>query len=271
MSLAYALALAPGGDGGFHAPDTEIFRWGPLFPDGPSWLRWFTKPVLLIALSAALVVAFYRIAFRAPRLVPRGMQNLGEVAYLFVRDQIARPMIGKDGDRWMPFLLSVFSFVLVMNLMGVVPVLQLPATSHFAMPLLLALVVYGLYLTLSIRVQGFTGYFRNVMFPPGQPAWMYFIYSPIELLQHLVLRPATHSIRLFANMFAGHLLIAFFASVAWWFLFEKLSAAGVGVGIVGALMTVVITAFEIFVQALQAYIFTLLAASYIGGALNPDH
>ncbi|HEX2313213.1 MAG TPA: F0F1 ATP synthase subunit A [Thermomonospora sp.] len=255
----------------FHAPDSSIFEWGPLFPDGPGWLEWLTKPILIMGLASVLVVLFYWTAFRRPALVPRGMQNVGEVAYLFVRDQVARPMLGKDGDRWMPFLLSVFSFVLLMNLMGVVPVLQLPATSHFALPLLLALVVYGLYLFLSVRHQGFVGYFKNVMFPPGQPWWVYLVLSPIELMQHLILRPATHSIRLFANMFAGHLLIAFFSAVAYWFLVEKLTGAGFGVGVLGFLMAIVITGFEMFVMFLQAYIFTLLAASYINGALHPDH
>ncbi|MQY09317.1 F0F1 ATP synthase subunit A [Actinomadura macrotermitis] len=268
--MIVAHALASGGQE-FHAPDSSIFHWGPLFPDGPAWLRWLTKPVLIIALSAAIVTAFCGAAFRRPRLVPRGLQSPGELGYLFVRDQIARPTIGKDGDAWMPLLFPLFLFVLVMNLMGVVPVLQLPGTSHFALPLLLALMVYGLYLFLSVRHQGLTGYARNVMFPPGQPWWVYLVLSPIELLQHLVLRPATLSIRLFANMFAGHLLLAFFASVAYWFLAVKVTPAGFGVGLVGALMSVVMTAFEMFVQALQAYIFTLLAASYIDGAVHPEH
>ncbi|MCP2340004.1 F0F1 ATP synthase subunit A [Actinomadura rupiterrae] len=253
----------------FHAPGGELFQWGPLWPGVLP--HWVTKPVLLIVLSAVAVCLFCWRAFGRPSLVPRGVQNVGELGYLFVRDQIARPMIGKDGDRWMPFLLPLFLFVLAMNLMGDVPVLQLPATSHFAMPLLLALVCYVLYLVVSVRTQGFAAYFKNVMFPPGLPAWVYVLYAPIELLQHLVLRPFTQSVRLFANMFAGHILLAFFATVAWWFLLERPTVAGFGLGVVGVAMSVLLTAFEIFVQVLQAYIFTLLAASYIGGALHPDH
>ncbi|RFU43137.1 ATP synthase F0 subunit A [Actinomadura logoneensis] len=259
----------PVSGGEFRAPGGELFRWGPLWPGVlPDWI---TKPVLLIVLSAVAVCVFSWRAFGRPALVPRGVQNIGEIGYLFVRDQIARPMIGADGDRWMPFLLPLFLFVLAMNLMGDVPVLQLPATSHFAMPLLLALLCYALYLGLSIRTQGLVGYFRNIMFPPGLPVWVYVFYAPIELLQHLVLRPFTQSVRLFANMFAGHILLAFFATVAWWFLLERPTVAGFGLGVVGVLMSVLLTAFEIFVQVLQAYIFTLLAASYIGGALHPDH
>ncbi|MFG2002056.1 F0F1 ATP synthase subunit A [Spirillospora sp. NPDC048911] len=266
MSAPHLLASGSGDE--FEAPGLEIFDWGPLWDGAPSWL---TKPVLIVALAVVALTWFSWSAFRSPKLVPRGVQNVGEVAYLFVRDQVARPMIGKDGDKWMPFLFTTFFFVLFMNLAGVVPVLQLPATSHIAFPIVLALVVYVMMLFLSIKHQGLVGYFKNMMFPPGLPKPLYVILAPIELLSNIILRPFTHAVRLFANMFAGHLLIAFFATVAWWFLAEKLTVLGAGIGVVGFLMTVVMTAFEIFVQSLQAFIFTLLAASYIGGALHPDH
>ncbi|XVQ12417.1 F0F1 ATP synthase subunit A [Spirillospora sp. CA-255316] len=266
MSARHLLA-APSGDE-FQAPGTEIFDWGPLWDGAPSWV---TKPTLIVTLSVIIVVGFFWAAFNKPKLVPRGVQNVGEVGYLFVRDQIARPMIGKEGDRWMPFLISTFFFILIMNWMGVVPVMQLPAPSHIAFPIVLALFVYAIMWFLSIKHQGFIGWFKNMMFPPGLPKPLYVILAPIEFLSNIILRPFTHAVRLFANMFAGHLLIAFFASVAYWFLAEKLTVLGAGVGLIGFLMTIVMTAFEIFVQALQAFIFTLLAASYIGGALHPDH
>ncbi|MFI0351356.1 F0F1 ATP synthase subunit A [Actinomadura sp. 9N407] len=258
---------APAGDE-FKAPGTEIFEWGPLWEGAPSWV---TKPTLIATLSVIIVVGFFWAAFNKPKLVPRGVQNVGELGYLFVRDQVARPMIGKDADRWMPFLLSTFFFILVINWMGVVPVLQLPIASHIAFPIVLALVVYVMMWGLSIKNQGFVGWFKNMMFPPGLPKPLYVLYAPIELLSTIILRPFTHSVRLFANMFAGHLLLAFFATVAYWFLFEKLTVLGAGIGVLGFVMTIVMTAFEIFVQALQAFIFAMLAASYIGGAIHPEH
>ncbi len=272
MSARHLLAspgglAAPGGDE-FKAPGTEIFDWGPLWEGAPAWV---TKPTLIVTLSVIIVVGFFWAAFSKPKLVPRGAQNVGELGYMFVRDQIARPMIGKDGDRWMPFLVSTFFFILIMNWMGVIPVLQLPATSHIAFPIVLALSVYVVMLFLSVKHQGLVGYFKNMMFPPGLPKPLYVILAPIELLSNIILRPFTHAVRLFANMFAGHLLIAFFASVSFWFLAEKLTPLGASVGLIGLVMTIVMTAFEIFVQALQAFIFTLLAASYIGGALHPEH
>jgi F-type H+-transporting ATPase subunit a len=267
VSAPHILA-SPGGGGEFQAPGLEIFEFAPLWHGAPSWL---TKPVLIAALTVVIVCAFFWAAYNKPKLVPRGVQNLGEVGYLLVRDQIARPMIGKDGDRWMPFLLSTFFFILIMNWMGVMPILYLPIASHIAFPIVLAAVVYVMMLFLSVKHQGLVGYFKNMMFPPGLPKPLYVILAPIELLSNVILRPFTHAVRLFANMFAGHLLLAFFATVAYWFLIEKLTGLGAGLGVVGFLMTIVMTAFEIFVQALQAFIFTLLAASYIGGALHPEH
>jgi F-type H+-transporting ATPase subunit a len=252
----------------FHAPGTEIFEWGPLWHGAPSWV---TKPTLIVTLSVIIVIGFFWAAFNKPKLIPRGVQNVGEVGYLFVRDQIARPMIGKDGDKWMPFLLSTFFFILIMNLMGVVPVMQLPGPSHIAFAIVLAIVVYAIMWFLSIKHQGLGGWFKNMMFPPGLPKGLYILYSPIELLSTLIVRPFTHSVRLFANMFAGHLLLAFFATVSYWFLVEKLTVLGAGVGLVGFLLTIVMTGFEMFVQALQAFIFTILAASYIGGAMHAEH
>jgi F-type H+-transporting ATPase subunit a len=261
------LLAAPAGEE-FHAPGTEIFEWGPLWDGAPSWV---TKPTLIVTLSVIIVVGFFWAAFNKPKLVPRGVQNVGEVGYLFVRDQIARPMIGKDGDRWMPFLLSTFFFILIMNWMGVVPVMQFPGPSHIAFAIVLALFVYAIMWFLSIRHQGLGGWFKGMMFPPGLPKPLYALYAPIELLSTLIVRPFTHSVRLFANMFAGHLLLAFFSTVAYWFLIEKLTPLGAGIGVLGFLLTIVMTGFEMFVQALQAFIFTILAASYIGGAMHPEH
>ena len=131
--------------------------------------------------------------------------------------------------------------------------------------------VWVIYNGVGIAKHGFFGYLRHTSLPSGVPVFMWPLIIPLEFVSNIIVRPITLSLRLFANMFAGHLLIAFFSAVAWWFLAEKLTALGAGVGLIGFVMTIVMTAFEIFVQALQAFIFTLLAASYIGGALHPDH
>ena len=259
-------ALASGKD--FEAPGLDLFNWDPIFHIGSFPV---TKPMVLAILVSGIVIAFFYAAFNQPKLVPRGAQNVGEVFYLYLRDEIARPMMGKEGDKWLRLLVPVFFFIWIGNIMSVVPIAQFPVNSRIAYPAVLALMIYVIWVGVGIRVQGPLGLFKNMMFPPGLPKPLYLLVAPIEFLSAFIVRPFTHAVRLFANMFAGHILIALFCVVGYHFLFEKLTPLGFPVGILGVVLTIVMTAFELFIQALQAYVFTLLAASYIGGALHPEH
>ena len=260
--------LAPPEDQ-FRAPTPdELFNsFTPIIPG----VDWFTKPVLLAILSAVLVIGFCWAGFANPKVVPKGLQNVAEYGYMFVRDQVARPFLGKDADRWMGLLLTLFFLVFIWNIMGVIPVLQFPVASHIAFPAVLAGSIYVLKVYLGMKHQGPIGYFKNLMFPPGLPKPIYLLLSPIEFLSNLIIAPFTHAVRLFANMFAGHMLLAFFSMVGFWFLFEKLTPLGAGVGVIGVVMTIIFTAFEMFIQFLQAFLFAMLASMYIGNALHPDH
>lgn len=261
------LTLLASGEDKFTPPGLELFDSPPIIPG----VGWFTKPVLLALLSTLIVVAFCWSAFAKPKLVPRGVQNVGEMGYMFVRDQVARPFLGKDADRWMGPLLSIFLLVWVWNLMGVLPLLQFPVASHIAFPIVLALGVYFLKIYLGIKHQGLIGYFKNMMFPPGLPKPIYLLLAPIELLSNMIIAPFTHAVRLFANMFAGHIILAFFSLVGFWFLFEKLTPLGAPIGVIGVVMTIAMTGFEMFIQFLQAFLFAMLAAMYIGNSLHPSH
>ncbi|WP_049561042.1 F0F1 ATP synthase subunit A [Nonomuraea sp. SBT364] len=258
--------LAPPGEFGAPTPD-ELFNLPPII----AGVEWFTKPVLVALLSSVLVIGVCWAAFASPKLVPRGVQNVVELGYMFVRDQVARPFLGKDADRWMGLLVSIFFLVLVWNVMGVIPVIQFPVASHIAFPIVLAVTIYILKIYLGIKHQGGLGYFKNMMFPPGLPKPIYFLLAPIEFLSNMIIAPFTHAVRLFANMFAGHMLLAFFSMVGFWFLFEKLTPLGAPIGIVGVVMTILLTGLEMFIQYLQAFLFAMLAAMYIGGSLHPDH
>ena len=249
----------------FPAPGyPKSFTYGPLFRIGSFT---FNKPMLLAVICAAIVIVFFWSAFSKPKLVPRGVQSLGELGIFFVRDQILRPMIGKKGDGYLPFLVSLFFFVWIMNIMEVIPAAQFPSNSEIAFPVALMLMVYGLYNYLGIKHQGLGGYFSN-MIPKGVPVGILVILAPVEILQYIIVRPFTLAVRLFANMFAGHILLLMFTLATWYLL-------TLGVGLLWSaasfLMTVVLTAFELLIQALQAYIFTILTAQYIGGALEAEH
>ncbi|GIH74767.1 F0F1 ATP synthase subunit A [Planobispora longispora] len=246
----------------FQAPGLGLFDW-PALVEGQAW---FNKPALFALIAALLVIVFAFSAFSRPQLVPRGMQNIGELAYVFVREQVARPFLGKDSDRWMPLLFSMFLFVWIMNLFGSVIFIQFPVMSRIGYPAVLAIGVWLLVMYLGIKHQGPIGFFKNVMFPPGLPKWIYVLVAPIELVSTFFLRHITHAVRLFATMMAGHLIIALFSEVGWHFLFVQLTPLGAPVGVIGVIMTIILTAFELFIQALQAYVFALLTAMFINDA-----
>jgi F-type H+-transporting ATPase subunit a len=253
---------------GYPAPGfPSSFDYGPL----ASWAHigsfTFNKPMLLAVICAAVVIAFFWSAFARPKLVPRGAQNVAELGIFFVRDEILRPMIGKKGDSFLPFLVALFFFIWIMNVMEIIPVAQFPANSEIAFPAALMLMVYGTYNYLGIKHQGFVGYFSN-MIPKGVPPAILILLAPVEILQYIIVRPFTLAVRLFANMFAGHILLLVF-TLATWYLFT----AGLGLlwSATSFVLTIVLTAFELLIQALQAYIFTILTAQYIGGALEAEH
>ncbi len=227
----------------------------------------FTKPELLALVSMVLAVAFFWAAFAKPKLVPGVFQNIGEYGLDFIQHQILRPMMGRRGDGFLPFLVALFFFVWIMNLMEVIPILQFPPMSMIAFPAALMLMVYGTYTFLGIKHQGLGGYFAN-MIPKDVPPAMLVILAPVEILTYVLVRPFTLAVRLFANMFAGHILLLVF-TLASWYLFS--ATIGLLFSATSFILTIVLTGFELLIQALQAYIFTILTAQYIGGSLEAGH
>jgi F-type H+-transporting ATPase subunit a len=250
---------------GYPAPGyPQSFHFNPLFSIGSFH---FFMPELQAIVCALLVIWFFWAAFAKPKIVPRGVQNLGELGMLFVRDQILRAMMGKRGDGYLPFLMGLFFFIWFMNMMEIVPLVQFPAMSHIAFPISLMLMVYVTYNYVSIKNLGFGGYFKS-MIPSGVPGPILILLAPVEILQYIIVRPFTLAIRLFGNMFAGHILVAVF-TIATWYLFTL--GAALIFSAASFVMTVVLTGFELLIQALQAYIFTVLTAQYIGGAYEAAH
>lgn len=275
MSDLVSSTLASGGchlysGCGFPAPGTEIFEFNPIAQYKFLGVEFIiNKPMLVVIMCAALVIIFFTVAFAKPRLIPGKVQGLGEMGYMFVRDQISRETIGREGDKFLPFLVSLFFFVFFMNVMGIVPGMQFPPTALFVMPVSLAIMVWLTYMFIGMKKQGPIKFFTNMMFPPGVPAPVLIILAPIEFLSNVIIRPFTLAIRLMANMFAGHLLLTVFI-VASIYLFS-FSVIGLLGSTASFLMTVIMTGFEFMIEALQAYIFTLLTASYIAGSLSHEH
>ena len=245
---------------GYPAPSIENFYFKPIFSLGVVHI---TKPMALAVISGAIVLGFFAYAFRSPKLIPRGAQNLGEMGVLFVRDQILRPQLGKAGDKYLPFLVSIFFFVWIMNIFGIIPFIDFPATSRIAFPFGLAMVVWITFLTVGIRTKGVGRYFKEIAVPKGAPWWILPLLAPIELLSNIFVRPFTLTIRLMANMLAGHLLLLVFG-IASWYLFS--ASIGLLYATTSFLVTIILTGLEVLIQLLQAFIFTTLTAYYLADA-----
>ncbi|KIE49369.1 MAG: hypothetical protein MB54_04920 [marine actinobacterium MedAcidi-G2B] len=246
-------------------PITHLFEWPDILFNG----TWYAvNKTSLIYMAAVVITAaiFLSAGRKKTSLVPVGVQHVAEAGVNFIEESVVMETIGPEGKKYMPFLTTMFFFILFSNIFEVIPGIQFPANSRMAVPITLALVVWLIYNFVGIRSQGLVGYFKNSLFPPGVPKALYLIVTPIELVSTFVVRPFSLAIRLWANMVAGHLLLVTFAilTAALW------DATYVG-AVAPFAMLILMTGFEILVSVLQAFIFTILTAVYIGGSLHPAH
>ena len=253
---------------GFHAPSVaEFFPPVALFQDT---LFRMTRINLIQMFMTLVVVVFFAVAFRKPQFVPRGMQNAGEVALNFVRINIVEEVMGHKGAKFTGYLTTLFFLLLAFNVTGFIPPFQIAGTSVIAIPLLLAVIAWLVFNVSGIRHHGLGHYLKNNLFPAGVPAPIYLLVTPIEFVSTFVLRPMTLTVRLLANMMAGHLLLVLFFSATSYLLFDAEGFLKI-FGLASYAMGFAFTLFEVLVAFLQAYIFTLLTAVYIDGALAEEH
>ncbi|RDG37555.1 F0F1 ATP synthase subunit A [Streptomyces corynorhini] len=250
---------------GFEGPSVWSFIFEPIATVGPVEIN---KPMLLAVIGSILIMGFFWLAFAKPKVVPGKTQMVAEVLYDFVRRGIGREVIGKKAEPFIPLLVSLFFFVWMLNLWALIPLAQFPVSSVIAFPAGLAIVVWVTYMTVTFKTNGFVGGIRNLCVPAGLPKPIYFILTPIEFVSNIFVRPFTLAVRLFANMFAGHVLILIFTTATWYMLGTLL---GTVYATASFALTLVLTVFEMFIQALQAYVFTVLTATYLSQALEEAH
>ncbi|MBD0744910.1 F0F1 ATP synthase subunit A [Streptomyces sp. CBMA152] len=254
--------------GGFEGPGLHSFLFKPLWGDADGNGVYFNKPMLLALLGSVIILGFFWAAFRKPKVVPGKLQMVAEAGYDFVRRGIVYETIGKkEGEKWVPLMVSLFFFVWMMNLWSIVPVAQFPVTSIIAYPAALAGIVYVVWMSLTFKRHGFIGGFKNLTGYDKSLGAVLPMVMVIEFFSNVIVRPFTHAVRLFANMFAGHTLLLLF-TIASWYMLNGIGIAYSGVSFV---MVVVMTGFELFIQAVQAYVFVLLACSFIQGAVAEHH
>jgi F-type H+-transporting ATPase subunit a len=249
-------------------PSVEDFYLPSILPWNAHDSYWFTKVSLLVWVAVAAIIIFFLVSYRKPKLVPTKKQWLAESAYGFVRNNIAVEMIGPKGVSFAPYLTTLFLFVLVMNFFSIVPLIQISPNSHIAFPAILAVISYVMFIYVGIRKHGFVKYFKNALIPPA-PWFILPLLIPIEFFSNFLVRPFSLAVRLFANMFAGHMLLLVFTLGG--FAMINANAWFVPFSIVSWIMTIALTFLEFLVICLQAYVFTVLTASYVQGALADEH
>ncbi len=220
--------------------------------------------VMVRLIMAVIVMIIFGIGAARAKVVPGRFQSVLEILMDFVRFNIVYEMIGEErGKRYVPMITTLFITIFFFNLCSVIPGLNMAATATITGPLVFALWVVCQYLITGIREKGFLTFFRESLFPAGVPWPIYFILTPLQLLELLIVRPLSLTIRLFANMIAGHLLVATCLVFTNFFVVDssnKLLALGGALWLLGGIL---FTVFEVIVAGLQAFIFTVLASVYI--------
>jgi F-type H+-transporting ATPase subunit a len=247
---------------------SEFFPGALLFEGTPFEMN---RIHLIAMLMVGLLSLFFVLAFSKPQLVPRGVQNVAEMALDLVRTFIVDEILGAQGRKYTAYLSTLFFLILAWNITGIIPLINMPVSATIGFPVFLALTSYVVFNVAGIRAQGFGRYLSANLFIPGVPKVMYVLLTPIEFLSTFILRPITLALRLMVNMLAGHLMLVLFFSAAWYFIFFPNSPLqpllGIGVFAAGFAFTL----FEMLIVVIQAYIFTLLTAVYIAGAVSEHH
>lgn len=230
-----------------------------------------TNTVVMLWVAATLTFIVLLAGARLVRPTGEGrFANLVEAMLEFLKENVTEPFLGHAGAKWFPFIATVFFFILFCNLLGLVPVpwfFKAP-TSSINVTLPLALTVFLIVQAMAIKHHGL-GYYVSLLFPKSAPAWLRFTLMPLIELISMLARPVSLAVRLFANLMAGHQIILTFLGfvgamvVGAWYI-KPLAVLPLG-------MTVVMNAFEIFVAFIQAFIFALLTALYLGEAMGESH
>jgi F-type H+-transporting ATPase subunit a len=246
----------------------ELFEFPTIFTIGNFEV---TRTEILMFVAAFVVLALFYFGLRQQRLVPSKFGVAMEGMVGFVRDGIGRDVIGPESAKYLPYLLAMFSFLLVANLFSITPIVNFPVTSRMAIPAFLSLVTYWIFVIVGFKKNHFR-YLIDTAWPKAVPIGLRWLVGLIELVSIFLLRPITLAVRLFANMVAGHLMLTLLLGSGVIFV-----AAIPEIGLKGAIgifwfgLGLFMYVLEILIAVLQAYIFTLLTAIYIESSIHFEH
>lgn len=240
----------------------EVVKWFDLKVGGVDLS--FTNASGFMLLGVAMVIAFFGYAASRGQLVPSRLQSIGEIGYGFVADMV-RSVAGEEGLKFFPFVFTLFFFIFFANMIGMSPY-AFTTTSHIIVTAALSLLVMAIVIGYGFYKNGFG--FLKLFAPSGAPWYIMPLLMPIEIISFFA-RPLTLSLRLFANMLAGHIMLKLFAGFA--VTLVGAGAAYIPVAFLAFGMGVALNALEFLVAALQAYVFAILTCVYLNDALHPAH
>ena len=223
-----------------------------------------TNYSFFLIVAIALTALFFFVVSRKMSLVPKGIGNIGEMGVEFVRNNIVVDVMGQEGVKYLPFIVTVFFAVLFNNFLGLIPGLK-PGTGTLGTTFGWGIMVFVVYNWIGFKKNGFLGYLKSFL-PSGTPWWLIPLIYPLEVISHF-LRPFTLGVRLYANMYAGHIVLGVFGIFVV-MVASALSPVGFVVGGLSLIMQIIMYAFEVFVAFIQAYVFAILTAVYMNGALH---
>jgi F-type H+-transporting ATPase subunit a len=239
-----------------------------------------TNHLLMLIVAAVILMIALPIAARSRSIVPRGFRNLLEAILQYIREDVARPVLGHHTDHFVPFLWTMFFLILTANLLGMIPLGAMAApvdahlehiggtaTANISITAGLALCSLVFIHAMAIREQGIGQYVK--LFVPSVPWPLLLIFLPLEILTWFFIRPFALAMRLFANMLAGHIVLAVILSFA--VVGLEMAGGGYGITLVSVAGAVALSLLEVFVAFLQAYIFTFLTTLFVGMAVHPEH
>jgi len=270
MTSFSSLLLASADDPMSHVVPHTIFRVGDYG---------ISNHLVMLAISAVLLLLFVPVAARSSAIVPKGFRNMLEAVLQYIREEVARPILGHNTDRFVPVLWTMFFLILTANLLGMIPLgmalapvdahlqhMGGTATANISITAGLALCAFLFIHISGIRVQGFGHYCKN--FVPHVHPILLLLFIPLEILGAFV-KPFALAVRLFANMLAGHIVLAVilgFGTVG-----LHMGGGGYGITLASLAGAIALSLLELFVAFLQAYIFTFLTTLFVGMAVHPEH
>ncbi|MCL2316417.1 MAG: F0F1 ATP synthase subunit A [Actinomycetia bacterium] len=252
--------------GGFTPPSTEDFNFSGLM-NGAAWLN---KPMLQLVISVILIAVVFVWGSRNLQIVPGKRQWTFEFLYDYIRNTVGRDVIGRDYQKWMPLLFPMFLLIIVNNWFGEFFYFMFPTFSNIGYVYGLVILVFVLFIGVGIKAHGIA-YFKLATAPADVPKLLWIIIIPLEILSTFVVRPVTLSVRLFANMFAGHMSVLVFIGGGTYLLTYANNILFNVSGGLSWVLGMAIIGLELFIGYLQAYVFTILTAQYIASSINVGH